>query len=166
MQITLYKNLSENNTVGKVLTSPLALGECTLRDAESILSPSLRIATTVSLAAYNYAYIPEFGRYYYIVDITAERTGVWAVSLRVDVLETYKDSIRGLSAIIERQENTYNLYLNDPEWKIYANKQILTREFPAGFTAGGGSYYLLMAGGYTAATSTQSLLMESERSDI
>lgn len=147
MQITLYINNSENNTIGKTLAGALSLGECTMREDESLLNPVLRIATASNLAGYNYAYVPEFGRYYFITDIVAEVTGVWRVSLRVDVLESFKSAILANKAVIERQEKNYNLYFSDPEWAVYENQQIMTRDFPSGFS-NSGTYYLTVAGGY------------------
>lgn len=150
MQITLYKNNSENNAIGKALTGALSLGECTMREDESLLNPVLRIATASSLSGYNYAYVPEFGRYYFITDIVAEVTGVWRVSLRVDVLESFKSEILANKAVIERQENNWNLYFSDPEWCVYENQEVLTMEFPSGFS-NSAKFYLTVAGGYQIA---------------
>lgn len=147
MNIVLYKNASDKNTIGKSLSGAITLSGV-LRDESSILSPNIRIASNTNLSHYNYAYIDSFGRYYF-VSITVERTGVWSLDLECDVLESFKTEILANSAIIERQENEYNLYFADPEWKVYENDRVMTRTFPSGFTEEG-YYYLTVAGGYQA----------------
>ena len=149
MQIKLYKNLSEVNTIGKTLTEE-SVRTGTLKDGGSVLSPSV-VLTGENLSGFNYAYIPQFSRYYFIKEITSVKSGLWEISMRVDVLESYKEQIKAQKAVVERQENEYNLYLNDPEWKVYTNKQVLTREFPSGFL-NSGNYFLTVVGGYDDVT--------------
>ena len=50
------------------------------------------------------------------------------------MLSTYADSIIELSGIIKRQENNWNLYLNDGSFKIYQNPIVQVKSFPNGFT--------------------------------
>lgn len=146
MEIVLYKNASEPNKIGKVLSDALTLTG-TLREESSVMNPSFRVASNSNLTEYNYAHILLFGRYYFIRKITIERTGVWNIDLDCDVLESFKPEILEKVALIGRQENIYNLNINDPDWKVYANKQVLTRYFPSGF-ADTGTYYLTVVGGY------------------
>lgn len=148
MNIVLYKNASDNNTIGKSLSGALTLSGA-LRDESSVISPSFRLTSASNISQYNYAYIESFGRYYYIKGITVERTGVWTLDLECDVLESFKAEILSLDATIMRQEKEYNLYFSDPEWKIYENQQILTRTFPAGFD-NRGTYYITASGGYSS----------------
>ena len=149
MQIKLYKNLSEVNTIGKTLTEE-SVRTGTLKDGCSVLSPSV-VLTGENLSGFNYAYIPQFSRYYFIKEITSVKNGLWEISMRVDVLETYQTQIKAQKAVVERQEQKYNLYLNDPDWKVYRNKQVLTRTFPSGFLDTG-VYYLTVVGGYDNVT--------------
>ena len=48
---------------------------------------------TDSLPEFNYAYIPEFKRYYFVTELTAVRSGLWRVYLRCDVLMSFKDVV-------------------------------------------------------------------------
>lgn len=50
----------------------------------------------------NYAYIPDFGRYYFIVDVTSVRTDLWSVTLQVDPLMSHRDEIYGQTLYCER----------------------------------------------------------------
>ena len=128
MQIKLYKNLSEVNTIGKTLTEESERNG-TLKDGCSVLSPSV-VLTGENLSGYNYAYIPHFSRYYFIKEITSVKSGLWEISMRVDVLETYKDSIKANTAIIKRQEKIWDMYINDEKFKAESTNKTATIMFP------------------------------------
>ena len=149
MDIKIYNNISEQVKVGKTLINVRDIsGE--LKEACDIINPVI-IISGENLSSYNYLYIPIFNRYYFITDIKVIRNNLWEISCHCDVLETYKNEIKKQKAIVARQENAYNLYLNDPEWKIYTNKQVLTRSFPSGFNDTG-NYYMTVIGGYDDVT--------------
>ena len=133
MVIKLYKTKSENEVVKKVLTDEIVL-EGTMRESSSILNFSMNVEHE-DLSSYNYAYIESFHRYYYISDIVIVRTGLWRLSLTVDVLMTYKNDFLPLKAIVSRQEKRYNLYLRDDNMKVYNNPIVVTKEFPSGFSS-------------------------------
>lgn len=152
MQIKLYKNLSEVNTIGKTLTEENERTG-TLKEGCSVLSPSV-VLTGENLSGFNYAYIPQFSRYYFITGITSIKNGLWQIDGHCDVLETYQNQIKAQKAVVERQEQKYNLYLNDPDWKVYRNKEVLTRTFPSGFLDTG-VYYLTVVGGYDNVTESE-----------
>lgn len=62
-----------------------------LLDETSMLNPKFRFKLA-STPNYNYAYISDFGRYYFISDWIAEH-GFWIATMHVDVLATYKSTI-------------------------------------------------------------------------
>lgn len=143
--ISLFKTASENNRVVKVLTDEKQLsGE--LRNQTSVLNPSIRIESADNIAGYNYCYIPEFGRYYYIADIVSVRTNVWDVSMRCDVLMSYAFQIKALTPIIEREEIGFKAELIDSDIPIDVNKKVEKYYFPNGFTKDI-QYVLTTAGG-------------------
>lgn len=144
--ISLFKTASENNRVVKDLTDEKQLsGE--LRNQTSVLNPKIRIESAENIAGYNYCYIPEFGRYYYIVDITSVRTRVWEVSMRCDVLMSYKDEIKGLNAILNNTQDTgLSNYLASPNWVNLVKTKTDIRVFPSGLNEQG-EFILITAGG-------------------
>lgn len=144
--ISLFKTASENNRVVKVLTDEKQLsGE--LRNQTSVLNPKIRIESEENIAGYNYCYIPEFGRYYYIVDIMSVRTRVWEVSMRCDVLMSYKDEIQGLNVILNNtQETGLNNYLASPNWVNLVKTKTDIKVFPSGLGEQG-EFILITAGG-------------------
>lgn len=134
MTITFYNNASERNAVTKDLTEIATLSGA-LREESSIIDPKITIASlTNSIKDINYAYIPDFGRYYFINEIVSVRNGVWRISMHVDVLMTYAEGIRNNSAIIQRNENEYDLKLNDGLFVTQQNPRKSVHQFPAGFT--------------------------------
>lgn len=134
MTITLFSNISEYNAVNKSITELTTLTG-TLREESSLIDPVISISDIDSyIGSMNYAYIPEFNRYYFITNIESVRDNLWRVSFHVDVLYTYREQIKGNNAIIERNENEYDLKLNDGLFKTQQNPRIAQFPFPSGFT--------------------------------
>lgn len=133
MTITLYRNISEYNAVNKSIAELTTLIG-TLREESSIIDPVITISDIDGYVdSMNYAYIPEFNRYYFITNIESVRNNLWRVLFHVDVLYTYRAQIKGNRAIIERNENEYDLKLNDGLFKTQQNPRIAQFPFPSGF---------------------------------
>ena len=131
--VKLCHNSSPAEKIGKSLDSGLDITGCTLKEATSILKPVVRVRTSdSSIHTYNYMYIAEFERYYFIDDIVSVNNNVWDISGHVDVLETFKNGILDQSAVIRRQQNRFNLYLDDPDFMTYNDDLIQTKKFSAG----------------------------------
>lgn len=129
----LKVNSSPVEKIGKTLSEGLSF-DVELKNGTSILNPVLLLASPTPVSGYNYMYISEFNRYYFIDDIKSIRNGQWEISGHVDVLETYKNAILSNSAVIARQQNRFNTYLNDPEWRVYANENVVAYKFTSPFT--------------------------------
>jgi len=134
MNISLYTNLSDKNVMDKVLYHNADITG-TLREDCSIINPVIKLEnmTATQLKECNYCYIPDFGRYYYINNIVCKNK-LYELTMHVDVLTSFKDGIRANDAVISRQENNYNLYLQDGVFKTYANPHYEIKQFPAGFS--------------------------------
>lgn len=146
--IHLMVNDSEDIALTKVTTTITTL-EGVLKEESSIMTPTVLLEYPVtSLAVCNYAYIPDFQRYYFITDVRSIRATLTEVSLRVDVLSTYAESIRACTGIVARQANKWNLYLDDGSFKTYSNPNVLTKAFPGEFPFHF-SFILAVAGGGT-----------------
>ncbi len=121
MQITLYNTSSENNAIHKNLSSGVTFtGDIRGTGEVDVVRPEILIESNVY--GYNYAYIPDFGRYYFIREITQERTGLSSVRLKSDPLMSFQADVLALPAIAGRVSggngNLYNSYLHD-------NRQLL-----------------------------------------
>lgn len=132
--ITLQRNNSERNRVTKdILTLLTVSGE--LKTETSIIDPVIMIECDLSsVTGCNYISIPTFGRSYFVNNIRSIRSGLVEFSCHVDVLSSFASEIRGNTAIVRKQENNWNLYLNDGSFKVYQNPYVLTKAFPSGFT--------------------------------
>ena len=101
-KVDLYTLAKRDNSTKRPTGSP-AEYDCILKDGCSILTPAIKLdlGLTVDPSQYNYAYIPAFGRYYFIEDwFFNER--LWTAHLNVDVLATYKTQIGASSLYIMR----------------------------------------------------------------
>lgn len=132
-----------NEPMNKINKTPVEKFTLTgeLRDESSIVDPVILIEHAKPIEA-NYAYIPEFNRYYYIKDITSVRTGLWRITMHTDVLKTFSEGILNSPCIVAKSSSRFNLYLNDSDYKCQQNDIVMTKTFPQGFNIAG-SYYVI-----------------------
>lgn len=142
MNILLYKTTNANNDLNKTISDKVELVGA-LRDASSIIAPSILIQSNP--IGYNYAYIPEFGRYYYIKNITAFRKGVYIVDLKCDVLMSFKDEILEMSGIVSRLTTGSPYVQRDVLCKVTETHKRI--DFPATPFTRNGTYILIAKGG-------------------
>lgn len=146
MEIKLYKTSSPRKKLVKDLTDGITLVG-TLRAQSSVMAPTFTVQDT-AVVGYNYCYIPDFGRWYYINGIDALRSNLYELSLGIDVLMTYAAEIRKNYAIIDKVENfgaAYN-YINDGSWINTNRMKQSIINFPTGFNDNG-EFILITAGG-------------------
>lgn len=146
MIITFYNNISERNVIRKTLSNPLAMSGA-LRESTSVTNPTITVESPAAIVGYNYCYIPDFGRYYYVVDVKSLRLDLWAVTLRVDVLMSFKDNILNTPAIIDHttQQNITE-YMSSNVWQSLVKDKTDIINFSSGLSESGG-YVLITAGG-------------------
>lgn len=115
----------------------------------NISTPNLLIVNaTGAIANNNYAYISDYGRYYYVDSVTVGRNGMYIVQLSVDVLMTYADAIKNLSATISRQENIGINDIVDSLLPLQNRKELAVIEFESSefniASAGTGDYNFVL----------------------
>ena len=144
INIVLQVNNSEETHLVKDLDT-LQTFSGILREECSILDPIIVFAEPVtSFVGANYLTIESFGRSYFIRSITSLDTHRTEIAAHVDVLASFADEIKANTGIVHRQENRWNLYLNDGILRAYQNPMVDTILFPSGFS--GQSYVLLTSG--------------------
>lgn len=115
-EIVTYRSSAEINRVDKTsyLTEVFTY-KGYFRNEQNITSPIITIDVKGDnpVPEFNYVYIPLFNRYYFVTGYEVIRTDLWNVYLEVDVLMTYKNGIKSLRAIVDRNENTYNETIPD-----------------------------------------------------
>lgn len=145
MNLSLFVNNSEKNRLEKSLSGEIKMtGQ--LREQSSVVNPSIMIKHD-NPSAFNYAYIPEFSRYYFITDITSVRTGLWEISMHVDVLMSFKESIKGTQVILSDTETTGQTnYMSGEQWARNVKDTTEIINFPK-YLPIKGEYILITAGG-------------------
>lgn len=122
MTVKFYKTENAPNVVNKVLTDEVSKTNVHPVHPCSILQPTLEIDANTSLYSYNYAYIPDFDRSYFMSAPTLTTGGKMIVQLNVDVLKTYANSIRQCYATILRNERVPVNACIDNKLPVDANK--------------------------------------------
>ena len=136
---------------------------CNIRSRSSVFHPVAEIPCVrtfqgeviqwadAASEGWNYAYIPELDRYYFIDDIIYDE-GMWILNLECDVLATYKETIAYADLYILRGANLIDGNIPDQMWPIKGNstKQRFTcwDNYPTGFESG---YFVLTVMGRTNA---------------
>lgn len=125
MIIKLFTFSKRTNSTKRPTLSSADDYTCTFIDNTSIMSPVIRIKApaNTSMYAYNYAYISMFDRYYYISDIVYG-LGTWTISMRIDVLASYKTQIGNSSHYIERASYEHNPFVIDSLYPIQTNQSL------------------------------------------
>ena len=145
MDIKFYYNASDNRCIKKNLLNEFIVSGV-LRDSSSIIKPDITFKHDAPLR-YNYAYIPEFKRYYYITNIESVRNGLWLVHFEVDPLMSFKSDILSLRVVVDKQSDFANgdEYIDDSSL-VTDNLMFNTvYNFPNGFNDTG-EYILITAG--------------------
>ena len=146
MNVEIYKNISENSVIGKTKTLVYQT-PCEIKGESSIINPVLILQYNEQLFSSNYVYIPAWSRYYFIDDIRVLTGGRVEVSLSVDVLESFKDSILELNVILSDTEQTgLNNYLPSESFVVNCKNKTDIVNFSNGLLDNG-EYILITAGG-------------------
>lgn len=164
MQVTLefYQMTSPTNKVVKELTK-VADTTGIFRTPTSLLDPVLIIEhdnNDLWRRGYNYFYIKEYKRYYYVTNLIAVHGShdidpppsggnprqLWEVHGHVDVLMSFADEIKAQTAVVARQEAKYNLMLDDGIFMTYQNPKIQTKLFSVAGPFETQEFVLIVAG--------------------
>lgn len=128
MTVTFYQFAKKQNSTKQPTASPgtTAVFFCDLKAPCSQLQPRLELQLDDATVAprWNYAYIQEFHRYYYITDWTYAETE-WIASLDVDALATYKTDIGSTNTYITRSSYSFDGAIHD---SMYPSKTTFTAQ--------------------------------------
>lgn len=143
MTINIGNFANERNCFPKNYTWILTLNG-NLKNPANIKNPTILVECE-NPSAYNYLYIPSFNRYYFIENCVSVRSGLWEISCKCDVLQTYSTQIKGNSGIVLRQKNMRSKYLTDN--KIALNSTMRVRLKAFNYTFAPQKLLLVVAGG-------------------
>ena len=145
MEVVFYYNLSDARVINKnIVGGDHFYGQA--RDETDVMNPIIRFDNP-DILRYNYAYIPDFQRYYDITDRSCFRESIWDVSMSVDVLMSFRGDINQLDVVVDKQSMDINgnEYIDDSSL-VAENVMFQTvYNFSAGFNDTG-EYILITAG--------------------
>lgn len=145
MQIVLANTGDEPNVLNKRIFNNITLIG-SLKQDSNIIDPSILIEIE-NPTSYNYCFIPEFGRYYFIRDIRSVRYNLWEIVLHVDVLMSHKDDIKQCSVMLDNSETTgITYYIQNGVFINTCKDKTDIVQFSNGFNENG-EYILITAGG-------------------
>lgn len=145
MRIQFYRNNSDPEVLAKDIVllrdgqgNIIGNYDGFLKEKSSIVSPSFMIETTDTGEEFpweriNYFFVPSWGRYYYITDVTVVRTHLYQITGRVDVLMSFRTELGACSGIVANNENDWNMYLDDGSCRVYQNPHTFVKVFPNWF---------------------------------
>lgn len=123
--IVRFYNLSKRSNSTKQPTGTGSEYNCILKSASGILRPVIELQLSITQApAWNYAYIPDYNRYYWITDCVYSGR-LWEISLAVDPLASFKTDIGGSTLYVLRASAEKDGAITD---MMYPLKETYTAE--------------------------------------
>ncbi len=128
MEVIFYYNASDSRYSVKDLTE---VERCSgsFKQPFNVLDPMLQLSKAIDPLEYNYCYVPDVDRYYFVTSQPSYEAGFYNVSLHNDVIVNLRSEYMQLNAITSRQENNYNAYLNDNRLPVRVNQDVNTLNF-------------------------------------
>ena len=116
MLMKLYTTKTPNNTIGKVLENETEYNIKFKSQADR--TKPVVVLMNETMIDFNYAYIPDFNRYYFVESIEVTPNKIYNISLRCDVLESFKNDILASSGFVNQQTTPNKYYNSDYQTEI------------------------------------------------
>lgn len=85
---------------------------CVLIDETSLMDPVFKLDIGSNPIGKNYAYVPDFDRYYFITDITSSQN-FWYITCTCDVMASFKTQIGAETHYVVRAASEFDGYISD-----------------------------------------------------
>lgn len=95
---------------------------CVIKTSSDVITPTieLQMGLTSNPSAFNYCYIPDYNRYYWVKDWTFFNH-LWVATLNVDVLATWKPYIGNTDMYVLRSSTAYDGKMLDTKYHTLAD---------------------------------------------
>lgn len=124
MRVIFYSCKDAHNVLNKNVGAAIVdTPDARPYDGCTVQNPVIVMQYNPTLVGCNYAYIPEFNRYYYIGNIELQTGQRCIIPMNVDVLMSFRDEIKNVPMTAERSSNIPNSYLHDNEMELLAYPQ-------------------------------------------
>lgn len=161
MQIGFTQFSKRENSTKRPALDTFTFYDGVFKLQSGILSPTLLLTLQgtngrpLNPVNWNYAYIPEFKRYYYVKEWVTNN-GQWTVFLAVDVMATYKEFIGTSTQYVLRAASAHDGRVVDTRYPAL-NYVTTSKVFESsGMSATGGSYILGVINGTVGRTGSVS----------
>lgn len=139
--VIIYMNNSGDDYLDKNLTGGVTV-ECNFKQPVDIENPTIFISATDAYDQYNYCYIAEFGRYYWMKPVAGNGQTI-TFECESDPLMSFKGQIRSCPAVIARNPWHFDLYLPDNRLPIETRTASAVKKFPNDLFSGDHNCYIL-----------------------
>ena len=130
MTVIFYKYDGIKNKINKTLENGLTVNDVIMQNDFDITAFELLIKDTNFNSEYNYCYIQDLGRYYFIESVEKMNGTIYKIRLTVDVLKSFSTQIENIQAIITKSENPDNDFVDCEKSENYTSEVInLTDNF-------------------------------------
>lgn len=129
MLATFYTISDFNNTLDREIGEGTEVQGVIKTTPWNILTPTFRVKTKVngSFFPYNYVYLKDFNRYYFIENKEILSNGLISVTCKVDVLKSYVQMIKDSGGIVNGKDSNAKV---DNGYLAQVTKQIFSDAIP------------------------------------
>lgn len=139
--VIIYMNSSGDDYLDKALSGGTTIN-CDFKQPIDIENPTIYISATDAYDKYNYCYIAEFGRYYWMKPVGGNGQTI-TYSCESDPLMSFKAQIRACPCVVARNPWHFDLYLPDNKLPIETRTATATIKFPNDPFSGDHNCYIL-----------------------
>lgn len=130
MTVIFYKYNGIKNKINKTLENGLTVNDVIIQNDFDITNFDLLIKNSNFSSEYNYCYIQDLGRYYYIDSVEKMNGTIYKIRVSVDVLKSFSTQIENINAVITKSENPDDNFVDCEKSVNYTNEVInLTDNF-------------------------------------
>ena len=130
MTVIFYTYNGIKNKINKQLSSGFTVNDVIVQNDFDITDFDLLIKNNNFNLEYNYCFIPDLNRYYFIENIEKMNGSIYKIRITVDVLKSFSTQIENINAIITKSENPNNNFVDCEKSENYTSEVInLTDNF-------------------------------------
>ena len=130
MTVIFYKYNDIKNKINKTLSDGLTVNDVVIQNDFDITAFELLIKNSNFNSEYNYCYIQDLGRYYFIESVEKMNGTIYRIRVSVDVLKSFSNQIENIQAIITKSENPDDNFVDCEKSENYTSEVInLTDSF-------------------------------------
>lgn len=130
MTVIFYKYNDIKNKINKTLSGGLTVNDVIMHNDFDITAFELLIKNSDFNSEYNYCYIQDLGRYYFIESVEKMNGTIYKIRVSVDVLKSFSTQIENINAVITKSENPDTNFVDCEKSENYTSEVInLTDNF-------------------------------------